>query len=299
MIPAGATEVIQMYKLIIATAISIAVASSAFGDDFSESHAAIGKTNGVLYSLGALVPSPVPSVSPTPTVGSAESVSGDTAGLYAAISAMIFGKDQSILQADAGMTNLLEGESNFYWGGFKVWSTKPVWKDGAFQVAAGLPTVSMRAPIVRLPVGPVTLAVDAGISAEASITAKIAPMISIPIQFTSVRGTLETDTAASGFIEGYATWLIVRAGIGGELELVRGDASVSGQVSFGAFPPAFNFSGYLNLLAGKIYGFVDYFNLWGWKWKRALKPVFANWPGKCIPLTAAVGGANPCAISTP
>jgi hypothetical protein len=213
---------------------------------------------------------------------------------------MIFGKDRNILEAQAGMTDLLEGESDFYWGGFRVWSSKPEWKDGAFQIAAGLPSVTMRAPLVRVPVGPVTVAVDAGVAAEAAVTAKIAPLISIPIQFTSVQATLEPDVSASGFLEGYAKFLIIRAGVGGDLQLVRSDAKISGEIGFGAAPPRFAFEGFLNLLAGKIYGFVDYFNVFGWRWKRALEPVFASWKGKCIAFSPSVGGGgDPCASPAP
>jgi hypothetical protein len=304
MILKGTTEVDSMSNKIFAWAIFIAFSTHAFGAEFSEQRAAVGKTNGVSYSLGAVgdptasTPSPVGAVvTPIPT--STPGATSDVAGLYAALSAMLFGKDRSILEAQASMTDLLEGESDFYWGGFKVWSSSPEWKNGSFQIAAGLPTVSMRAPLVRLPVGPVTLAVDAGVAAEANITAKLTPLISIPIQFTSVRATLEPDVTASGFIEGYAKWLIIRAGIGGELQLVRTDAKLAGQVSFGAFPPSFSFDGFISLLAGKIYGFVDYFNVFGWKWKRALEPVFANWKGKCIVLTQTAGGADPCASSGP
>jgi hypothetical protein len=290
-----------MSKLIFALATSVAIAGGAFGDEFSDQHAAIGKTNGISYQLAPLDPSP--SASSIPSTGSSVSSDdpskGDTAGLYAALSAILFGKDRSILEAQAGMTDLLEGESDFYWGGFKVWSSKPEWKDGSFQIAAGLPTVSMRAPLVRLPVGPITIAVDAGVAAEANVTAKITPLISIPIQFTSVRATLEPEVSASGFIEGYAKWLIIRAGIGGELELIRSDAKIAGQISFGAYPPQFTFEGFIKMLSGKIYGFVDYFNLFGWKWKRALEPVFATWKGKCFILSQSPGGADPCATPTP
>ena len=306
-----------MSKLMLALATFVAIAPIAYGDEFSESRAAIGRKNGVTYRLAPLAPAPgsrpqpvaeavttTPEPAPTPSsapdVATGTGSSGnDLAGLYAALSTMIFGKDQSILEAQAGMTDTLEGESDFYWGGFKVWSSKPQWKDGAFQIAAGLPTVSMRAPLVRVPVGPVTVAVDAGVAAEASVTAKIAPLISIPIQFTSVKATLEPDLSASGFLEGYAKFLIVRAGVGGELQLIRSDAKLSAQVSFGAFPPQFGFEGFIHLLAGKIYGFVDYFNLFGWKWKRALEPVFASWKGKCLALSPTVGGADPCASSVP
>lgn len=310
-----------MSKFYLAMAIYFAFAQTAFGEEFSEERAAIGRKNGVTYVIGPMgvkpkpvalptepgpvstpivFPSPpVPSPFPTDSAASGADSPNDVAGLYAALSAILFGKDRSILEAQAGVTDLLEGETDFYWGGFKVWNSKPEWKDGAFQISAGLPTVSMRAPLVRLPVGPVTLSVDAGVAAEAKITAKLAPLISIPIQFTSVLATLEPDVSASGFIEGYAKWLILRAGIGGELRLIRSDAKISGEVGFSGYPPRFAFEGYLSLLAGKIYGFVDYFNLFGWKWKRALEPVFADWKGKCISLSKTAGGGDPCATVGP
>ena len=209
---------------------------------------------------------------------------------------MLFGRDREILSAQASVTGLLDGETDFYWGGFKVWNSKPTWQDGAFVVSAGLPTVSMRAPLVGIPVGPVTLRVDAGVAAEATLQARMMPLISIPVQFTSIRAELGPEVAAAGFVEGYAKFIAVRAGVGGELELVRANAKISGQVGFGAVPPSFEFDGYMSLLAGKIYGFVDYFNLFRWKWKRALAPTFADWKGKCFDFSKGQSmGGEPCA----
>src|SRR5690606_29018854 len=142
----------------------------------------------------------------------------------------------------------LEGETDFYWGGFRVWSTKPEWKDGRFEISAGLPTVSMRAPLFGVPVGPITLRLDAGVVAEAEVTASLRPLISLPIQFTSVEAALTPKAAASGFVEGYATWIAIRGGVGGEVELVRANASVAGNVSFGATPPSFSFDGFISFL---------------------------------------------------
>lgn len=284
----------------------VASATGAFGEEFSDERAAIGKKNGVVYRLGAIEPDAKPAAStrspdaaPPADPAEADEAPSGIAGVYSALSVMLFGKDRSVLEARAAVTDALEGESDFYWGGFKVWNSKPEWRDGAYRYAAGLPTLSMRAPLVRVPVGPVTLAVDAGVAAEANLAAKLAPLISIPIQFTSLKATLEAEVAASGFIEGYVKWLILRAGVGGELRLVRADAKLSGQVGFGRIPPRFAFEGYLSLLAGKIYGFVDYFNLFRFKWKRALEPVFADWKGKCVAFSKTAGGADPCAVSVP
>lgn len=256
----------------------VAAESSPVNSSFTEARSTLGKMNGVSYDLG-------------PTA------SDEKAGFFAALTAVLFGKDRSILETRGSVTNLLEGESDFYWGGFRVWSSKPTFKDGAFQISAGLPTVSMRAPILGVPIGPITLRVDAGVNAEAEVNLKLSPLISLPIQFTSIRGELGPKVSASGFLEGYAKWLILRGGIGGELELIRANAKVIGQVGFSGIPPVFSFDGYISLLAGKIYAFVDYFHALKWKWKRAIQPVIANWKGKCIDLAPAgsVQGGDPCA----
>ncbi len=274
--------------------LSISVAAAAEGNppsNFGDARSALGRTNGVSYDLGPIIPAP--EASATPAVGAVD----EQAGFFAALNAVLFGKDRSVLEAKASVTNLLEGETDFYWGGFRVWSTKPAFKDGSYQVSAGLPTVSMRAPILGVPIGPITLRVDAGVNAEAEVNLKLIPLISIPIQFTSIRGELGPKVSASGFLEGYAKWLILRGGIGGELELVRANAKVVGQVGFSGAPPSFSFDGYINLLAGKIYAFVDYFNIFGWKWKRAIQPILAEWKGKCIDLHPAGSypGEDPCA----
>jgi hypothetical protein len=249
---------------------------SARAENFTleDERATFGKKNGLRFELGPLLEGGVD--------GEGESTTPEFAGLFGALKVALFGKDRSILEAKSGMTNLLEGESDFFWGGFKVWSSKPAFKDGAFSVSAGLPTVSMRSPIVGVPVGPVVLQVDAGIAAEAEIEARVVPLLSLPIEFTSVRAELAPRVNASGFVEGYAKWLIIRAGVGGEVEFVRADTKMSGQVGFNGLAPTFSLGqGFVSTLAGKIYGFVDYLGIFSWKWKRALKPVIADWKGKC------------------
>lgn len=261
---------------------------------FSDERAIFGKKNTLNYEMGAIESN---AATETLDAASVADPSPDLAGLYASLSAALFGKSRSILEVRSGMTTLLEGENDFFWGGFKVWSSKPQYKDGAFSVSAGLPTVSMRAPVAGIPIGPVTLRVDAAVAAEAEVTAKISPLISIPVQFTSIRGELTPTVSASGFVEGYAKWLIIRAGVGGEVEFVRANTKIAGQVGFGAVPPSFTLKGgFISTLAGQMYGFVDYMNFFSWKWKRAIKPVLADWKGKCYSFSAASEeGIDPCA----
>jgi len=174
------------YQALFLSALILFSVPGANAENFNEARSAVGKTNGVSYDLGPVEPS----------------ADDDQAGFFAALTAMLFGKDRSVLAAKASMTNLLEGETDFYWGGFRVWSTKPAFKNGSFQVSAGLPTVSMRAPIVGVPIGPITLRVDAGVNAEAEVNLKLIPFISIPIQYTSIQGELGPKVSASGFLGG-------------------------------------------------------------------------------------------------
>jgi hypothetical protein len=266
----------------------VTVANAAEPARFSDAHATLGRKSAVSYDMGPVVP--------TGEEGAAEE-SEDSAGFYAVLNAMLLGKNRSILETQASVTNNLEGETDFYWGGFRVWSAKPEWRDGAFRVSAGLPTVSMRAPIAAFPVGPLTVRLDVGVAAEAEIEASLKPLISIPIQFTSIRAALTPKAAAAGFIEGYAKFIAVRGGVGGSVELIRTNASIEGDVSLGGMPPVFTFDGYVSLLAGRIYAFVDYFNVFRWNWRRVLQPTIADWKGKCIDLSkgAKLEGGDPCA----
>lgn len=278
-------------------------ANASENQSFSDAHAAFGRKSAVQYDMGA-VSTPADGTSSADTNASTSSVStpatGDSStGLYAVLSAMLLGKDRSILEAQASVTNDLEGESDFYWGGFRVWSTKPEWKEGAFQYSVGLPSVSMRAPIVGVPVGPLTLRVDAGVAAEAAVTAALRPLISIPIQYTSIKAELKPVAAASGFLEAYAQFIAIRGGVGGSVEFIRANASLAGTIGFGTFKPVFDFSGFISLLSGKIYAFADYFNIFGWKWHRFWQPTIADWKGKCIGLSKTDGGSDPCAATTP
>jgi hypothetical protein len=272
--------------LLIFAAVSAAHASDVAR--FTDAHGTLGKKSAVAYDMGAIVPAADPS-----------ETDEDSAGFYAVLNAMLLGKNRSILETQASVTNTLEGESDFYWGGFRVWSSKPEWKDGAFRVSAGLPTVSMRSPVAAFPVGPLTIRLDVGVAAEAEIEASLTPLISIPVQFTSVQATLTPKVSAAGFIEGYAKFIAVRGGVGGFIELIRANASIDGNVSLGGVPPVFTFDGFVSLLSGRIYAFVDYFNVFKWKWRRALEPTLADWKGKCIDLSKASGTkeGDPCAIA--
>jgi hypothetical protein len=266
---------------------TVSVANAADPARFSDAHATLGRKSSVAYDMGPV----------TPAVDAKEGDDEEgSAGFYAVLNAMLLGKNRSILEAQASVTNNLEGESDFYWGGFRVWSSKPEWRDGAFRVSAGLPTVSMRAPVAAFPVGPLTVRLDVGVAAEAEIEASLTPLISIPIQFTTIRASLTPRAAAAGFIEGYAKFVAVRGGVGGSVELVRANATIEGDVSLGGVPPVFRFDGFVSLLAGKIYAFVDYFNVFRWKWRRVLQPTIADWKGKCIDLskTANLDGGDPC-----
>lgn len=260
----------------------------------SESHAVFGGRTSVSYGLAPVDPTfenlPPTAVGPQQTT--------DWVGFSGMLSTMLFGKDRSILETRAGMTDLLEGESDLYWGGFRVFSSKPAFIDGSYQISAGLPSLSMRIPLFGVPVGPVTVRIDAGIAAEAAVTAKLTPLIAVPIQFTSVRAEMNPHVDAIGFVEGYAKWIAVRAGVGGSLNLVSANASVSGVLSFGAKAATFAYQGFIGMLAAKIYGFADYFNPFGWKWKRAWQGNFAEWPGKCYSF-GPVGGSDPCASFKP
>lgn len=204
----------------------------------------------------------------------------------------LFGKDLSIIEAAAKSTYLKESEVELTLAGMKVFHDKGEFKNGAYHYSAGLPTTHTRVKVAALPVGPVMVQVDAGVAFEADLDAKVAPFFSIPIEFTTLNTSLSANAAASGFIEGYAQFLFLRAGVGGQLNLIHGNTAIDANLGINKLTRTLNFSGFISTLYGKIYGFADVFTLLKGNWKRIWEPRITDWKGLCYSLETQ--SQSPC-----
>lgn len=205
-------------------------------------------------------------------------------GVLALLVAKLMGKDLSLLEAAAQTTNLLEGETELTLAGMKVWNQKSEFKNGKYTYSAGVPTTQSRLKVVTLPVGPITVNVDAGLAYDAAIEGSLSPHFSIPIEYTAIGAELATKIDVAGFIEGYAQFLFLRGGVGGQVDIVRGKAGLNAELAISELQRRIDFTGFLQTLSGKFYAFADSFSIFGMRWKRFWQPTIAEWKGYCFQL---------------
>ncbi len=180
---------------------------------------------------------------------------------------------------------------DFYVSGIRIWSDEMGYKDGSLFYSGGVAPTSIPIPVLTYPIGPLVLELDAGVEFEAQLLAKLTPSISFPFTDSSLAASLSAEAAASGFVEGSARILVIRAGIGGAINIVQGDASVGAVIFFKKQAPELTYGGKVSVLSGKIYAFVDtniLFGIWTHLWSANLYA----WNGKCWAF-----GAESCAVN--
>ena len=196
----------------------------------------------------------------------------------------VLGVGIQALTASANPPNTIDGVTytEFYAFGKRVLDQSFHWSANSNGVTAGLAPAEIRVPVVLYPIGPVLLQVDGGARFQADLKANLVPVIGIPIELSSLGVQLETQAAAAGFIEGYAKFLVVRGGVGGQVDLMDGQADVNARFSFDGSPPYAHVSAMVEFLKGRFYAFLDYFSLAKFGWKRLLNHDLYRWKGFCF-----------------
>jgi hypothetical protein len=192
--------------------------------------------------------------------------------------------------ASATPSGLVLGTTDLYIGGTRIWTGALRYQKGSLTYSGGVAPTQIPFPIFAYPLGPVMLRVDAGIEFEGEIDASLTPGLSYPLADSTLDATLSANLGASGFVEGYAGLWIVRAGVGGRVDLIEGTTGVTGHIYMnGITPPSGHGIGMVRLLSGDVYGFVDTKFFFG-RWNRVLHKDFFKWGGYCYSF-----GAKTCA----
>ncbi len=176
--------------------------------------------------------------------------------------------------------NIPIATTNWYIGGTQIWTGNLAFKNGALTYEGGIAPTQIPFPLFVYPLGPILLQVDAGVSFQGNVSASLIPGISIPMEDSTLSGKLQAELAASAYIEGYAKLLIVRAGIGGNINVIDGTAGIETTIFMNQTKPKLEGFGKVQLLDGSVYGFVDTTILFG-RWRRILNKNFFAWNGKC------------------
>ncbi len=156
-------------------------------------------------------------------------------------------------------------------------------QNSQIDISFGLAPSEVRVAVMRYPVGPITLEVDAGARFWANLKTQFTPTFMLPdLSLSSLNIQLQTNAMGAGFVEGYASMLVLRGGIGGQLDLVDATAYINGFYFFdGKSNPTYSVSAMVQFLKGRVYAFVDYFNLFGGKFRRLWDKDLYNRAGTC------------------
>lgn len=182
-----------------------------------------------------------------------------------------------------------ETYTEFYSFGSRIFDQQTYFtNNGLLQATAGISPTEITVPIVDYPIGPLSIQVSGGVRFEGDISGQLAPTIGIPLSFSALGVNLKADASGSGFIEGDASLIFIRAGVGGQVDLIDGEANVQSVFFFDGRTDLVEVSGYADFLKGNLYGFADVFNIFGWSWSRFLNIDLFNWNGVCV----TAGGAT-------
>jgi hypothetical protein len=172
-------------------------------------------------------------------------------------------------------------QTNLYIHGIKVWGGELRYGQGGLHYSGGIAPTQIPFPILTYPLGPVLLKLDAGIEFEGRFDASLVPGISIPITDSTLQAKLSGDLGASGFVEGYGSVYLARAGIEGRVDLVDGKTGLETLLNFIHVKPKAKAFGRITFLRGALEGFLD-LRVSFLRWRRLISRTFFSWPGKCF-----------------
>ena len=200
-------------------------------------------------------------------------------GVSALTQTTFLGKTIPLLTSSVDFTvanGVIDQKNNdLYVNGIKVWTGAGTFSNNTYEYIGSVAPTQIDMPVFSYAVGPLVLELDAGISFEAAMDAKLSsplfnPNLSSLLTAESiVDATLVTKATASGFVEGRARVLILQVGVGGDVNIIDGNASVAATILvLDPLHPVLAYDGKLQVLNGKIHAFVDYRSLNGWtRWK--------------------------------
>lgn len=160
--------------------------------------------------------------------------------------------------------------------------------NGNGQFDVGLAPAEIRVPLLVYPIGPVALEIDGGARFQAQLQGQTITNLGIPLSLSQLGIQLSAVADGAGFIEGYANFLVVRAGVGGQVDLVDATAKVNAEYSFNGTAPYAYITAMVDFLSGRFYAFLDYFSLASFGWKRLLNYNLYSWKGYCFATEASL-----------
>jgi hypothetical protein len=187
-------------------------------------------------------------------------------GIQSALDSSFLGQKTplSSLAVEADKTEL-------YLRGIRVWSGDLRSENGYVYDGEVAPT-RIDFPLLNYPIGPVLLQLSGGIEYSGSLHASLVPIGHSEIQ---------SELTASAFVEGSGSMMVVRGAVDGRVTLIDGSFGAQADLSLEGGAPRLEYLGKVNLLSGRIGGYLDTRLLFG-RWNRVFSRTFFEWPGKCF-----------------
>lgn len=223
----------------------------------------------------------------------ATTLPGQASGTYFTLKSL--GTAFRALFALTSPPNTIDGVTytEVYSFGKRVFSNSHYFYTDGAQFSVGLAPTQVRVPVIAYPIGPVTVHVDGGARFQANLSAKNMTNISFPIKYSEPGIQLSANATAAGFIEGYASAIFIRGGVGGQLDLVDARVDINSRFSLEGKDTVITAAAVVHFLKGRLYAFLD-LGLFGWGLKRLIDHDLYTWYGYCFS-----AGSGQCPVSKP
>lgn len=193
-----------------------------------------------------------------------------------------FGKTANALQTVSTANVNGTTYTEFYSFNKKIFSDASFVSNEGGTLRLGLAPTQIRAPLVVYPVGPLVLEADAGVRFQANLALENATVISIPIQYSEPGLKLSAVASAAGFVEGHANVLIIRGGVGGQVDLVDAHLDIHSRFMPEHKTATVEVSAIAQFLKGRFYAFLDVFGFLSAGWERFIDEDLYSWKGYCV-----------------
>lgn len=220
-------------------------------------------------------------------------------GTYNTFLGTVLGQQRRLVEYDTMMTYDRQSDLiQTYVNGVQVNSGNPTPDSkGVFQNQVTFPAINAKLTTLNLPVGPLAVNINAGFAMQGSLISQLTPIIALPAIYTTIDLEVKPKVQALGYLEGSVNLLVLRGGVGGQLNVVDADFDVHSRMAMYWVKPQFTSSGYADFLSGDIYAFADYFAIWQWRWKRFWNSQLGHWDGKCFDFNQQQELAGKCVKS--
>ena len=223
-------------------------------------------------------------------------ISSDAHGIDTQLNGTVLGKSKSLVSTTSETNSTFTtGETSVFAGGLQLVSFAYPLDSGPLSKHYEIAPIQLKLASINFPVGPILVNVEGGLSLEAALDAELIPYMAVPFEDSSLVLHIKPKASSNAFIEGSASVLVVKAGVGGDIAILDADLQAYGTVYANpALHPSYSLNGHVGFLKGEFYGFAKVYNLFQLGWSTIWHATFFSWPGACYQFDGNLESAGKC-----